>query len=40
MLKQWIALLARSDWLLKFGIASAIPFRAFAREIVIVDRNK
>ena len=32
MLKQWIALLARSDWLLKLGIASAIHRQAFARE--------
>ena len=32
VLKQWITLLARCDWLLKLGIASAIHLREFARE--------
>ena len=32
ILKQWIALLMRSDWLLKHGIASAIHLQAFAHE--------
>ena len=35
MLKQWLALLARSDWLLKLGIACAIHLRAFcARKLL------
>ena len=32
ILKQWIALFARIDWLLKLGKASAIYLRAFAPE--------
>ena len=35
LLTQWIALLARYDWLLKLQIASAIQFkqnRSFSRE--------